>query len=146
MHYFEVEKPKHNLASEATPKEWLNKYKPAAAIKTKLIVKQGTVFIPLSIDKIAAIYANSGINMVIDFESNKYVISESLSELEKILSPKLFFRINRKMIINVDAIKNYKHIEFGKVFILLKPFIGTKAEIIVSQITAPMFKAWVSSL
>jgi two-component system, LytTR family, response regulator LytT len=114
--------------------------------RTKLIVKQGNAFIPLPIRKIAVIYASSGMNFIVDFDGGKYVIDETLSELDKVLSPQVFFRVNRKVILNVDSIKSYKHIEFGKVSILLKPFIGLKHEIIVSQLTAPVFKCWINSL
>ncbi len=51
--------------------------------------------------------------------SGRYRIAQSLNTLETVLNPTLFFRINRKYIINLNYLKTYNYWEKGKYIITL---------------------------
>lgn len=65
----------------------------------------------------------------------------TLDELESILSPDQFFRINRKLIVCKDCCISYKSESYGKLAVELVP--DTPVPAIVSQLKAKAFKQWV---
>lgn len=80
----------------------------------KIPVKQGnkTVFIdPRNILYIIA----SGYYAEIYTTSGKYVLRESLNNLEEQLSKDVFFRIHRSTIVNIDQVKEIVHSEYSEV-------------------------------
>jgi DNA-binding LytR/AlgR family response regulator len=109
--------------------------------KTRIIVKKGTEFIALNTDEIAYCYTEHKIVFVKDFNGRQLIADKNLGELETILDQRIFFRINRKFIANLEAIDRFKP-DNGKIRIYLKP--ETKAEVHVSKETAPEFRTWIS--
>ena len=73
-------------------------------------------------------------------------MEKNLSEIEELVDDALFFRVNRRIILHIDAIKEYKIIEFSKISIRLISPEWVKEEIQISQFTSPDFKQWISSL
>ena len=65
----------------------------------------------------------------------------TLDELEGILLPNQFFRINRKLIANKDCCISYKSGSYGKLDIEIIPVAPVPA--IVSQLKAKAFKEWI---
>jgi two-component system, LytTR family, response regulator len=65
---------------------------------------------------------------------------QSMDELEELLDPKKFFRANRQMIINVDAVESYRTDAYSKLIVTLKlPF---KEQVDISREKAQAFKSW----
>lgn len=116
------------------------------AARSRILAKRGISFVPLLMSDIAVFYWHSKITYAICFHGTKYMISESLTELEGIVDPKLFFRVNRTTILHVNSIKEFKPIEFSKIAIELQSPGWMKEEILVSQFTAPEFKYWIGNL
>ena len=76
-------------------------------------------------------------------EQNKYPIDFTLDQLEEMLDPQLFFRINRKYFGQVKAItKIFNHLN-GKLKLILTP--NQEDEIYVSRERASDFKTWLDS-
>ena len=69
-----------------------------------------------------------------------------LYDREKVLDKRTFFRANRQLIVNINAIKEFKSIEFSKIELHIKPTAWVKEAIIISQFTAPDFKNWIANL
>ena len=65
-------------------------------------------------------------------------------ELEEELDSKIFYRANRKYIVNVDCIRSYK--SYDKVKLVLELGVPVNEEIIISQENAPAFKKWISEI
>ena len=114
--------------------------------KSKIIAKRGNTYIPLNIRNIAIFYSVERLIFAIDFSGKKFIIDKCLSEIEETVNTRSFFRVNRGVIINSDAIKEFKVIEFGKIVIHLASPEWMKGDIHVSQYTAPLFKEWIASL
>ena len=63
-----------------------------------------------------------------------------MEELEHLLSPAQFFRLNRQFIAQMTAIQKIHTYFNGKLKIELRP--ETPQEVLVSREKAPVFKAW----
>jgi DNA-binding LytR/AlgR family response regulator len=114
--------------------------------KKKLIVNRGNTYIPVDIENIALFYTVHKMQFAIDFGGHKYTIDNNLTELEACLDPSVFFRVNRGIIVNIEAIKEYKVVAFGKIQIQLVSPGWFKEDIQVSQYTAPAFREWIHNL
>jgi DNA-binding LytR/AlgR family response regulator len=110
--------------------------------KTRLIVRKGSENIALKVEDVAFIYRDQTIIVAVDKEEKKYLCDKNLSVLEDELDQTLFFRVNRKYLINIDYIRGFKSYEKVKLEVhLTLPSINH--QIIVSQETAPMFRKWI---
>ena len=113
--------------------------------KEYLICKRGNVYVPMKCSELFVFYVIAKVTFVKDKDGNKYTIESSLTALEAQLDDKYFFRANRKVILNIDSIVEYKMVGYGKIAILLKDG-DFKNHVIVSQVTAPHFKKWITAL
>jgi DNA-binding LytR/AlgR family response regulator len=110
--------------------------------KTRLIVRKGNENIALKVEDIAFIYRDNTIILAVDKEEKKYLCDRNLSALEQELDETMFFRANRKYIVNIQYIRGFKSFEKVKLEVnLTLPTINHN--IIVSQETAPLFKKWI---
>ena len=64
--------------------------------------------------------------------------------MEEELDNKMFFRANRKYIINANYISSFKTIESSKILVELT--VPLNEPLIVSQENAPVFKKWISEI
>lgn len=66
---------------------------------------------------------------------------ESLDEIEEMLDPNLFFRVNRQIIVNRNAVQKVWGIENSKMMVKLKE-PHQNIEVDLSRQKAPVFKKW----
>lgn len=109
--------------------------------KTRLIVKNSHENIILIISDIALFYIEERSVFVIDRNGKKFCFQKSLSEIEEELDPELFFRANRRMIVNINYIKSFSEYDRNKIKVDLT-VSHPVSPIIISQETAPCFKTW----
>ncbi len=64
----------------------------------------------------------------------------NLEQMESELNPDQFYRLNRKIIVNINAIVKVNNNEGGKLNVITKP--ETDFEINVSRLKATEFKVW----
>jgi DNA-binding LytR/AlgR family response regulator len=109
--------------------------------KTKLLVRKGTLQVLLSFDEIVFFYTENMVVYVLDRTGNKYLADKSLHELEKELDPKVFFRVNRQYMININYLESFRIYERVKLIVKLR----TQFEhmIVVGQERSRAFKRWV---
>jgi DNA-binding LytR/AlgR family response regulator len=108
----------------------------------RIVVKKGSDFVALDIADVAYFYTDHRIVFVRDVRGTQYIADKNLGELESVLDPSQFFRINRKFIAHIKAIEKFKP-DNGKIRIFLSP--GMKEEIHVSKETAPDFRRWIGA-
>lgn len=114
--------------------------------KERIVVKKGTSRLSLPIASVAFFYAEMKLSFAVDFDGTRYLLDYNLSQIEAMLDKKLFFRVSRQIIANINAIKEFKSIEFSKMELYLVKNNHIKDAIIVSQFTAPEFKKWINNL
>lgn len=109
--------------------------------KTRYLAKKGLEFVPVEIENIAYFFTEHKITFIKDKAGNLYMLDKPLSEIEAEVNTEQFFRINRKFIANIEAIKGFKPNNTGRLIITLNPNI--EEEVLVSRETAPAFRKWV---
>lgn len=112
--------------------------------KKRFLVKIGDNYISIAVEDIALFYADGKTTYLIPSGSNRrYVIDYTLETLEsKLLNPNQFFRINRKFIVNVDALSEVKSYVNGRLKVLTSH--PGPADMIVSRERVSDFKSWLN--
>ncbi|AQG80706.1 LytR/AlgR family response regulator transcription factor [Spirosoma montaniterrae] len=110
------------------------------AYKTRFLVKHGDQFVPVGHEQVAYFYTANELTCLVGHDGRQYIIEHTLEELESLIDPLSFFRLNRQFIAQVSAIRKIHTYFNGKLKIDLWPAIAD--EVLVSREKAPAFKAW----
>jgi DNA-binding LytR/AlgR family response regulator len=114
-------------------------------VKKRFLVKGKTDYYPLLSDDIVYIRADKKLISLADKNNKRYVVEDySLSSLEKILDESLFYRANRKFIINVNYIRRFKPLSKSRVSVELA--LPINPEIQISRENSIAFKKWLGDL
>jgi two-component system, LytTR family, response regulator LytT len=108
--------------------------------KSRFIVRYGEHIKTIHTDEIAYFYTEDKINFLTTHEGRRFSIDFNLDNLETLLDPKTFFRINRQFIVSISSIAEMFAYTKGRVLIKLKP--AAKQETIVSTERSAEFKDW----
>ena len=73
--------------------------------KNRFMVKMGDNIISIKTDDVYHFIAEDGITLMVTSNNKRYPIDYTLDQLEGIISPDLFFRINRKVLISMNSIQ-----------------------------------------
>jgi len=108
--------------------------------KERLLIKRGQQLSYLKTDITAYCYADGKLCYAVDFNNNKYLLETNLSELEEQLQPNKFYRINRSLLVNIDAVKKVHTWLGGR--LKLEMSIPSTAETVISRDRVNGFKDW----
>lgn len=111
------------------------------AYKQNFLVRSGNKLVPLNLSQIAYFYSEDNIAYIVSNEPKKYLSGYNLYQLEEILDPKKFFRINRQYIVNREAISHLKAYVKGQVKLYIKGMVDST---IISRQKTPLLKEWLS--
>lgn len=105
------------------------------------LVEQGDSFVPIAIQSVALFALADEKVFAYCFDNRQYTIPKSMEEIELNLNPSQFYRINRQIILNRDAIKGIKHYFNRK--IIISATIRTHEQLIVSRLKVSAFLRWI---
>ena len=108
--------------------------------KNRFVVRYGEHIKSINTEEIAYFYTEDKVNFITTHEGRRYVTDFNLDQLENLLPPKQFFRINRQYIISFVSIGEMLAYTKGRVLIKLKP--ASKHETVVSTERSANFKTW----
>jgi DNA-binding LytR/AlgR family response regulator len=108
--------------------------------KSRFLVKVGEKLMSISENEIAYFQAEEKIVFLHTQTGKKYVVDYTLDELEGVLNPQNFFRLNRQFLVHISSIKSINTYFNGKLKIQLVP--ETSEEVIVSREKSPTLKEW----
>ncbi|MBC5772835.1 response regulator transcription factor [Pontibacter sp. KCTC 32443] len=111
-----------------------------SAYQKRLVIKFGQHLKTVEIAEVAYFYTQERVTHLCTFEGKRLPIDQNLDEVEDILDPAHFFRINRQFIINIKAIDAMYSYSKARVKIDLNP--ASVHETIVSTERAATFKQW----
>lgn len=111
--------------------------------KTRFTAQVGQHLKLVEIDDIACFYSENKSTFIHNFSGRNYPVDLSLENVEKELDPERFFRINRKCIINIKAIKDIIYYTNSRLEIKLPNF--NDFQLIVSRERVKDFKQWLDS-
>lgn len=94
----------------------------------------------LKVEDIAFFSIENEIVYLRTFENKKYPVYKKLDYIESVTNPGHFFRINRQMIINRNAIEHYEPYLNRKVILHLS--VKSEVKPIVSRLKVSEFKSW----
>ena len=112
----------------------------ATSYKKRFVVRYGDHIKTINTGDIAYFHTENKVNFLTTYEGRHFAIDLNLDNLESVLEPKSFFRVNRQYIISINAISEMLAYTKSRVFIKLKP--PTKQEVIVSTERSADFKGW----
>jgi DNA-binding LytR/AlgR family response regulator len=111
--------------------------------KSRFLVKKGSQYVMVTTDDISFIKADVKIVFLHTNAGDKYIIDESLDELEQLLDTAKFFRLNRRYLVPATSIQKIHSHFNGRLKIEVK---GTDdKEIFVSKEKAAQFKLWLNN-
>lgn len=109
--------------------------------KTSIVVSYKESFIPIPVDKVALFVVENEILYVQTFDNQRYAVFKSMTEMESFINPSLFFRINRQVLLNKNAIKEIQPYFNRKV--IIKSDLRIKEKLIVSRLKVTEFLSWI---
>ncbi len=115
----------------------------AGEYKKRFLVRRGTDYISIKTEAIAYFYATHKLVCMVDDKNQKYILDQSLAEIEKQLDPSQFYRVNRKYLVQLNSIKKMKAYPKSKLQLELEPPVND--EIIISQENVTAFKEWMGN-
>ena len=109
-------------------------------LKKRFLVKRGIDYISIKTEDIAYFYAAHKVVCLVDSKGNKYILDQSLADLEKQVDPSTFYRVNRKYLVHINAIRKIKSFPKSKIQLEIEPSVTE--EIVISQENVTAFKEW----
>ena len=110
--------------------------------KTRLVVQKGVEYVALKKEDIALLLTQNRLVHVIDKDEKKYIVNKKMGSLEEELDPRIFFRINRQAIININFIKSFRPYHRVKIIVEMS-MPNSKHSLVISQEMASVFRKWI---
>lgn len=109
-------------------------------VKSRFMVKSGQTIKSIPSDEVAYFLAEEGVVMLFTFDGKRYIVNYTLEQLNDQLEPKKFFKVNRHLITNIEAVNEVSPYFKGRLHLTLDPpLLG---EQIISSSKASAFKQW----
>lgn len=108
--------------------------------KERLLIKRGQQLSYLKTENTAYCFADGKLCYAVDFNGTKYLLENNLGQLEEQLQPDSFYRINRHLLVNIEAVKKVHTWLGGRLKLEIVP--TTTAETVVSRERVNGFKEW----
>lgn len=134
------DKLKQHFAANFQQLQQWHRHPSEMVYKKRFLVKRGLDYISVKAEEIAYFYAAHKLVCMVDNRNQKYILDQSLAEIEKQVDPSHFYRVNRKYLVHQNAIKKIKSYPKSKLQLELEPVISD--DIIISQENVTAFKDW----
>ena len=106
----------------------------------RILVKMGQTIKLIDLDTVAYFYSRDKISFAVLPGNKRYPLEQSLDQIEQMIDPAHYFRINRQFIVKMEAIEEM--IAYSKSRVKLKLNPPTEEDAIVSKERSPEFKKW----
>ena len=108
--------------------------------KERFLVKTGQALVNISVSDIAYLYSEEGLLYAKCQNGKRHVLDHTLEQVEEMLNPKDFYRVNRKALIQIGAIEKIQTYLNSRLKLTLRP--STNWDVIVSRERVGGFKEW----
>jgi two-component system, LytTR family, response regulator len=108
--------------------------------KEKFLVRRGTEFVAIPVGEIAFFYASNKLVCLVRRDGAKFILDQSLAEIEGMVDAAVFCRVNRKYLVNRSAIRKVSVLPKSKLLIEVEPPVPE--ELVVSSEGSAEFKKW----
>lgn len=117
---------------------------PANLYRSRFLCKSGQRLQLIAASEVAIFCAEGHIVRLTTHDNSKYLIDYTLEELERLLDPLHFFRVNRNTIVHAASVGSVKPFVNNRLRISLK-CDATAGDLIVSRERVADFKKWANS-
>jgi len=124
--------------SKSQLEEVLGLYKPS--YKNRLVVRLGDRIKHVEAVNIAYFYTEDKVSFLITREGERFIINYSLEQLQGMMNPVDFYRLNRKYIANISAIDTIDKYFNSRLKIGLKPAV--EDDVLISRTKVTDFLNW----
>jgi DNA-binding LytR/AlgR family response regulator len=112
----------------------------SAKYKTRFFIKVGVRFQSVPVENICCFYVEERCAFLKTSEGKSYDLDYSLDQLQKLVDPNLFYRINRNYLVNINSIAEIISYSTNRLKLKLKK--GNEHDLIVSRDNVSEFKNW----
>ncbi len=113
-----------------------------AEFQKRILTRFGDTLKTIEVSDIAYFYTEQKNNFLKTFAGADYPIDQTLDQVEQMVDPAEFFRINRQIVVNIKAIKKMVTYSKSRVKLILEPH--SDHDLIVSTNRSPVFKNWLT--
>jgi DNA-binding LytR/AlgR family response regulator len=114
---------------------------PQRPLKTRFLVRQGEMLLPLATAEVAWFQSRHDTTTLATHDGRRFVVDYTLEQLEGLLDPAFFFRLNRQVLAHLPAVRRLLPHLGGKLLVELTPAVAG-AEVLVSKEKAGAVKHW----
>lgn len=112
--------------------------------KKRFLVRKGNKQKLVKSQNILCFYSTEGDTKLIEQNGNEHIIDFTMERLEKLVNPTMFFRINRKIAINIDYIYSIEDYFNNRLKIRMEKNIPL--DLVVSRNRVKDFKLWLKGV
>jgi DNA-binding LytR/AlgR family response regulator len=109
--------------------------------KERLLIRRGRQLHYLKTEATAYYFADGKLCYAFDFCGNRFMLDNNLNQLEELLAPNQFFRINRQLLVNIESVRKIHTWLGGRLKLELNPPLDADMTI-VSRERVNGFKGW----
>jgi len=113
---------------------------PTQTYKTRFLVRAGEQLLPLPVAQVAWFQSRHETTTLTTVDGRRFVVEYTLEQLEQLLDPQDFFRLNRQFVAHLPAVQRLHTYFNGKLKLDLHP--APSEEVVVSREKAGAFKQW----
>jgi two-component system LytT family response regulator len=114
--------------------------RPGRPYKSRFLVRQGEQLLPLPAFEAAWFQSRHELTTLATHDGRRFVVDYTLEQLESLLDPGQFFRLNRQVLAHLPAVRRLHPHFGGKLLVELHP--APADEVLVSREKAAAVKAW----
>ena len=115
----------------------------APAGKQSFLVFKNQKYLTVPTKNIAFFYVKYESSTMMCFDGREYAVSHSLEQIQQLLAPEQFFRLNRQYLINFYAIKEVELYFARKLLVTLS--VSTPDQLLVSKEKVSDFLHWLEN-
>jgi DNA-binding LytR/AlgR family response regulator len=118
--------------------EMLGQYR--KSYKNRFMIRVGDHIRSVPTDRIKLFYADGRVVYLVTDQGREYIVEYRIEELDKVLAPEMYFRLNRTFIVNINAIMDVIVHSNSRLKVVLDQQF--EKELIVSREKVNSFKLW----
>jgi DNA-binding LytR/AlgR family response regulator len=108
--------------------------------RQRFLVSTGEQLLPVPVAEVAYFFTAHEMVYLVRRDGRRFAIDYKLDQLEKLLDPTTFFRVNRQYLVPLPSVEKIHTYLGGKLLLELKP--AASEEVLVSRERAPALKRW----
>jgi DNA-binding LytR/AlgR family response regulator len=135
--------PALDAATLAALLQQLRQPAPTASYKSQFVVRVGEHLKVVPVEQVAYFFSLEKTTLLQSTDGRKYVVDYSMEQLESLLDPARFFRLNRAFLAQQAAIHDIIHYTNSRLQTILKPAPPeSEGPVLVSREKVSVFKNW----